>query len=603
MTVQHGCNPGAATTDATYRLFSRLYPILRSAAIYAGIVIIGTTFFFFLHYLGNRIPYELAMQRFAIEFDRPDDGHALGYKTRFEYCQISLAVMAGARKSDNKNPLVEAIVLKVFDFKDGTPDPNYCGRLKAASSGVDPENLEERSLKTRYWWGSKALYAIALRYWSVPEIRDLTRISTYLAYGLLAVSLLLLSPRMLLIAAPLIVFGAFFSGVRYWADIANGTPYLWTVLSAAGLAPLIRERASRCTSPRGAVRLYCFTVGIVSSYLWQYDGHTFLAVTWIGLVVWFGHGRLDAPERTRRAVSCIVLYLTGFVTCYALGLLVKSIFTGGVWWHFYGQAVTIFDRTVSQDRVQSPEGILLSFYEMAVGTNRTAGEVLTALSVLVLVGSALFTIHQARRNRFDPLWGVLWIIGLMLINVPQFVITEDIPYRTARFMFVPHALCLSCLMPAVMRTERMFFTSLIGVPLIGLVFAQLHFFSHPLRSAIEIERLLAEGRPVIRSDFDVYMDDNRLIFVKEKCSDADVGPRFFLHVDPVDKADLPQHRRPYAFDNLDFSFNGYRLPDSGRCIQVRRLPDYGIAAIRTGQYIPGEGRLWEGSYRFGERAD
>ena len=418
------------------RLFSRLYPILRSAAIYAGVLILGTAFFFFLHYLGNQIPYELAKQRFAAEFEqnRPDEGHALGFKSRFEYCQLSSVVLTGANKLDGEHALVEAILLKYA--RSEQPNTSFCDWLKAASSGVD---LEKRLLKTRYWWGSKALYAIALRYWSVFAIRELTKISTYIAYGLLAVSLLLLSPRTLLVAAPLVAFGAFFSGVRYWADVANGMPYLWAVLSAAALPLLIRGRG---------VRLYCFTVGMVSSYLWLGDGHTFLAVTYIGLVVWFGHGDLVAPERTRRAVSCIVLYLTGFVTCYALGQFIKGIFHGldKVWRLFWSQVVITFDRSVSQEGVRSLEGMLQSFYEMAVGTNETAGGVLTALSVLALVGAVLFAIHQARRNRFDLLWGVLWIIGLMLINVPQFIIAEDIPYRTTRFMFVPYALCLSCLL-------------------------------------------------------------------------------------------------------------------------------------------------------------
>ncbi len=351
MTVQPGRGPGTAVTSAAYRLFSGKFSVFRFASIYAGAAILGTALFLFLHYLGNSIPYDLARQRFAAEFEsnRPDEGHALGFKSRFEYCQISLAVMAGAKKSDGENSFVEAVGLKVF--KSESPDPNYCGRLKAASSGVD---LDKAGLKTPYWWGSKAFYAVALRHWSVFEIRELTRVSTYLAYGLLAASLLLLSPRVLLIAAPLIVFAAFFAGVRYWADVANGIPYLWAVLSAAVLALLMRARASRRASSE-TMRLYCFAAGMVSSYLWLGDGHTFLSITWIGLVVWFGLGDLDAPERTRRAVSCIVFYLVGFAICYALGLLIKSIFRSGVWWDFWSRVVVTFDRTVSQDRVQSLE--------------------------------------------------------------------------------------------------------------------------------------------------------------------------------------------------------------------------------------------------------
>ncbi len=236
---------------------------------------------------------------------------------------------------------------------------------------------------------------------------------------------------------------------------------------------------------------------------------------------------------------------------------------------------------------------------MAVGTNATAGGFLTALSVLALAGSVSFAAFRAHRGRFDPLRDILWIIGLMLINVPQFVIAEDIPYRTARFMFAPHALCLSCLILAVMKTERMFFTTLLGVPLIGLVFVQLHFY-FPDRSRIEIDRLIENTRPVIRSDFDVYMGNKWLIFVKEECSDADIAPKFFLHIVPVDGADLPDHRKQYRFDNLDFSFNEYGFVDAGRCVAGAPLPDYAIARIRTGQYVPGEGRIWAGEFRPGQ---
>ena len=95
--------------------------------------------------------------------------------------------------------------------------------------------VSERVLKTRYWFGSKALYAIALRYGSVYDIRKAIGMGTYVAYFLLAISLLL-SPKMFLPAMPLLVFGASFSGIHYWSDVANGLPYLWTVLFAAGLA-------------------------------------------------------------------------------------------------------------------------------------------------------------------------------------------------------------------------------------------------------------------------------------------------------------------------------------------------------------------------------
>ena len=38
----------------------------------------------------------------------------------------------------------------------------------------------------------------------------------------------------------------------------------------------------------------------------------------------------------------------------------------------------------------------------------------------------------------------------------------------------------------------------------------------------------------------------------------------------------------------------------GACVIVRRLPDYPIAKIETGQWIPGGERLWDAVIRVGE---
>ena len=109
-------------------------------------------------------------------------------------------------------------------------------------------------------------------------------------------------------------------------------------------------------------------------------------------------------------------------------------------------------------------------------------------------------------------------------------------------------------------------------------------------------RLTGGSSPAIRADWDVYLVENRLVYVKEQCSPEDVEPRFFLHLDPVDMNDLPSHRQQYGFDNLDFAFKDHRLfMKEGVCIARRKLPDYGIATLRTGQFTD-EGRVWEGSF-------
>ncbi len=76
--------------------------------------------------------------------------------------------------------------------------------------------------------------------------------------------------------------------------------------------------------------------------------------------------------------------------------------------------------------------------------------------------------------------------------------------------------------------------------------------------------------------------------------------RFFLHIIPVDKDDLPEHRKRYGFDNLDFGFNPHQYKGDGNCIAARLLPDYDIARIRTGQYISSEGRLWRAEFQAGQ---
>ncbi len=106
------------------------------------------------------------------------------------------------------------------------------------------------------------------------------------------------------------------------------------------------------------------------------------------------------------------------------------------------------------------------------------------------------------------------------------------------------------------------------------------------------------GEPIVSSHFDVYRHEDRLIYLKEQCTETDTEPSFFLHLIPVDKADLPDHRRQYDFDNMDFDFGPYGFADDGRCVATRRLPDYDIARIRTGQYTD-EGQLWKGEHRFG----
>ncbi len=112
--------------------------------------------------------------------------------------------------------------------------------------------------------------------------------------------------------------------------------------------------------------------------------------------------------------------------------------------------------------------------------------------------------------------------------------------------------------------------------------------------------LVGDREPAIRSEFDVYLIENRLIYVKEPCAPADTGALFFLALYPVDVNDLPDYRKRHGFDNLDFGFDGRGVIFDGRCMAAATLPEYDIARIFTGQYVPVEGgynHFWEGEFR------
>ena len=121
-----------------------------------------------------------------------------------------------------------------------------------------------------------------------------------------------------------------------------------------------------------------------------------------------------------------------------------------------------------------------------------------------------------------------------------------------------------------------------------------------LDSLNHLSRLVRDRQPAIRSDFDVYLVENNLIYTKEDCSDADVAPRFFLALYPVDVNDLPDPRRQHGFDNLDFDFYWFGGVFGGRCTAAVALPEYAIARIVTGQFVNVDGggfnHLWEGEF-------
>ena len=121
---------------------------------------------------------------------------------------------------------------------------------------------------------------------------------------------------------------------------------------------------------------------------------------------------------------------------------------------------------------------------------------------------------------------------------------------------------------------------------------------------------LADTPPVARSTFDVYLDDRTLIYLKTPCAKADTEASFFVHIQPADERDLPNHRRQHGFDAQDFRWDSVNpqwrtaLGDifDGSCLATWVLPAYPIASIATGQYRAGEGDLWRVDFNWRKAA-
>ena len=481
------------------------------AAVYAAAALLVSALFIFLHHLGNRIDYRTAAQRLAAEMetDLPDEGFAAGFKTGFDHCKLSVIVLAGAQTGEpGGNALRDALLLR--ELVPMSQHYDFCDELRAAVNGAV---LYEQFTSPYYWWGSTAVYAILLHRLSVADMRASIRFGSYAGWIALAIALLWLAPRALVVVAPLIVFGCFFSGIRYFSDIPDGVPYLWTVWAAVTLVVLLRVRLP-------LARLFCFIAGMVLWYLYLSMGPFILMVVLIGMLVGFGRGhRGEAARSARHAGHCIALCAAGFAASFALGLGAKVALEACLVPHWFGlRAVCeglptdrfvwrlFSDKAVYQlvrAVLEAAAGLraalqdipaLARFAELlpAPGSGGTlqatvapwlhprieplteragvpivqhfepywqvglgsaaAGRILTWTAAGSLAAAVAVAVVQARRRRPAALGRIGWMAALMALAVLLFLEPNDESPRFARFLFVLYALAFGALAAAVMET-------------------------------------------------------------------------------------------------------------------------------------------------------
>lgn len=113
---------------------------------------------------------------------------------------------------------------------------------------------------------------------------------------------------------------------------------------------------------------------------------------------------------------------------------------------------------------------------------------------------------------------------------------------------------------------------------------------------------VAPLEPNARAEFHLYLrlteQERTLTYVKTPCASADVASRFYLHVTPARREDLPANRQASGFDNLDFDFPQRGALFDGKCVAIAPLPEYAFTHIRTGQWAAAEGS-WEETLQVG----
>ena len=586
-----------------------LWRALRSLCLYAAAAIAATAFFFWLHHLGNGIPYELAQQRFAAGPLTGESDSEIRIASEWEYCEIAAAVLAGARDKSGHGELVDAVLLPVLQVE--SYYSNYCAEARAASTG---EDLGSLLIKFRYWWGGKAIFAVALRWLSVVEFHRFLEIAIYAAWLLFASAMALHGPRALAGALPPVAFGLAFSGVSSFSGAANGLPYLWAVAAAALFGLLLTKR---CMA-RGVQR-FCFATGAVSSYLWHFDGHNFLIVALLGMVVWLARAG-EAPRRLARlSLRCIAFYVAGFVVCFALGQTTKAVIfdwtygdgsgvlDGPVAQGLFGQTMYHLDRTVSPEGRDALDLTKWAFVAVTPSMRTGYGGLVIAFSIVALAGAVAGAVFLAQRRReFEPAWTCLWFVALILAMGIFYLLPNNTPVRSARYLFMPLALCWSCLWAVAgsLWGLRGSLAVAVGAAVVaswpaGTVLARQQAWRG------DIEAAVAGAPPVASADFDVWLtnDGERIIYRKEPCAhggrppwagipSGGWHPQFFLHLRWKDS--FAWERRHFKFFGADFA-----MRDGSRCVAMLSLPDpvRDLQSIVTGQF-DGGGPLWAVTMEF-----
>ena len=111
-----------------------------------------------------------------------------------------------------------------------------------------------------------------------------------------------------------------------------------------------------------------------------------------------------------------------------------------------------------------------------------------------------------------------------------------------------------------------------------------------------MRRAREEGRLLARAAQDVYLTGNDLVYIQESCDPMETEQVFYADIVPERTADLPEDWRRRGYERFRFDFYPRGAFVGEACVTTFALPDYPIAAVRTGQSAPDGGDAWRAEF-------
>ena len=399
----------------------------------------------------------------------------------------------------------------------------------------------------------------------------------------------------------LLALGLFVLHPRLYAHSffnAKDIPFLVAFLGCLGLI----HRAWQ----RGGVGAYALCgVGVgVATNLRIMGGGLFVAVVVMRVVDWGWAG--SRAERRQVGRTLGVFGLASVLTLYAVSP------------YLWGNPLELLDAiaVLSQHPRRPPmlfQGEVIRWPDLPAHYIPTWLAITTPPGVLLLslIGAAgvlwrtLTHPGELLRNPTTRFEGLL--VACVLLPVGAVIVLNANVYDGWRHMYFLYApLCLLavaglrrlvgvCRWPALRAgVYGLAVAGLAGVviEMVGLHPYQ-HLYFNRLAATAEryrqLYRATTAGPPLLRSEFDLYLDGATLGWAKAPCRVDDVRGRFVVYVLPVDPAaaaDRPGWRPGLGIEILHFDFFDYGVHFDGTCLLRPPLPPYAIQTLEARLVAP-----------------